>query len=151
MGVAERWRGFRELPHDVEQALERLVPLFEKEGVLLAYVFGSLGMGRPAQDVDLAVLMVEGPAFRLRKAITEILKTERLDLVDLRDAPPVLRFEIVSKGRPFYVKDEGALNRFELETLHVYRDTAPLRKGQNEHLRRRMARWSSSDRQLKSD
>ena len=139
MGITERWRGFRELPPDIEQALERLRPLFEREGVLLAYLFGSLSKGCMAQDVDLAILVQDAPAFRLRRAIAECLGTERLDLVDLRHASPVLRFEIVRTGRPLYVADEETQERFELATLHLYRDTAPLRRRQREYLRRRMA------------
>jgi len=143
MGIAERWKKFPELPADLYQALERLIAIFQREGVLLAYLFGSLSQGRKALDVDLAILTQEMPAFRLRETIVECLGTERIDLVDLRDASPVLRFEIVRSGRPFFISDEGVLNDFELETLHLYRDTAPLRRRQREYLKGRMAQWSS--------
>ena len=138
MSIAERWKRFRELPPDIEQTLGQLVPLFEKEGVALAYLFGSLGKGRPGQDVDLAILTRETPAFRLREAITRCLGTERLDLVDLKQAPPVLRFEIVRTGRLLYAADVEVQERFELATLHLYRDTRPLRRRQREYLRWRV-------------
>ena len=140
MSIAERWQRFRELPPDIEAALERLIPLFENEGVLLAYLFGSLSRGEAGQDVDLAVLTYDTPAFRLREAIADCLATERLDLVDLRRASPVLRFEILRTGRPIYAADEETQAQFELATLHLYRDTHPLRRRQSEILRRRMAR-----------
>ncbi len=143
MGITERWKRFKELPADIEQALGRLIPLFEREGVLLAYLFGSLSKRRTGHDVDLAILIRDGPAFRLREAITECLGTERVDLVDLRSASPVLRFEVIRTGRPFYVSNKEVQVRFELETLHLYRDTAPLRCRQREYLKRRMAQWSS--------
>lgn len=38
MSNPERWTKFRELPSDVKQRLEQLIPLFEREGVLLAYL-----------------------------------------------------------------------------------------------------------------
>ncbi|MDW8101162.1 MAG: nucleotidyltransferase domain-containing protein [Anaerolineae bacterium] len=138
MGIAERWKGFQKLPPDIEEALKRLPLLFEKEGVLLAYLFGSLSRGEEGNDVDLAVLIRNGPAFRLREAIIECLGTERVDLVDLRSASPVLRFEIVRTGRPFYVADEKVQERFELDTLHLYRDTGPLRRQQKDYLKRRI-------------
>jgi predicted nucleotidyltransferase len=144
--MSERWKGFRELPADIEQALQRLIPLFEREGVLLAYLFGSLGRGERANDVDLAVLVRDGPAFRLREAIAECLGTERLDLVDLRRAPPVLRFEIVRTGRPLYAADLELQERFELATIHLYRDTHWLRRQQQQYLRERLAKWSSDDK-----
>ena len=75
---------------------------------------------------------------------------KRVDLVDLRDASPVLRFEILRTGRPLYVANEEAQARFELATLHLYRDTAPLRRRQREYLQRRMVQWSSSAKPSKS-
>ena len=142
MSIAERWKGFRELPADVEQALEQLIPLFEREKVQLAYLFGSLSRNQRGNDVDLALLVQDTPAFRLREAVVECLGTERVDLVDLQRAPPVLRFEILRTGRPLYVADEEMQERFELATLHLYRDTHPLRRQQREYLRRRFAEWS---------
>jgi predicted nucleotidyltransferase len=139
MAIAERWKRFRELPPDIEEALERLTPLFEGEGVLLAYLFGSLGRGDTGQDVDLALLTRDTPPFRLRDAITSHLGTQRVDLVDLRRASPVLRFEIIRTGRSLYVADVETQERFEMATLRLYRDTAPLRRQQGEYLRRRMA------------
>ena len=143
MGIAERWKRFPALPQDIEEALGRLTPLFEREGVLLAYLFGSTRQGQAGQDVDLAILRGDGPVFRLREAIMEALGTQRVDLVDLRSAPPVLRFEIISTGRPLYAVSAEAREHFELDTLHLYRDTAPLRRRQRKYLKERMAEWRS--------
>jgi predicted nucleotidyltransferase len=147
MAIKERWQGFRELPPDVEQRLGRLIPLFEREGVLLAYLFGSLAQGREAHDVDLALLVRDQPAFRLRMPIADCLQTERVDLVDLRDAPPVLRFEIVRTGRLLYAADEEEQERFEMATIHLYRDTRFLRCQQRQYLRERF----SDGHQTRSD
>lgn len=143
MRITERWKGSRELPSDIQQKLKGLPGLFEREGVSLAYLFGSVAQSRSAQDVDLAILVEDSPAFRLREAIVECLGTERIDLVDLRRASPVLRFEIIRTAQPLWTVDEETLERFELATLHVYRDTHPLRHQQRDYLRRRMGQWSS--------
>ena len=81
-------------------------------------------------------------AFRLREAIVDCLGTERLDLVDLERAPPVLRVEIVRTGRPLYVADRALLQRFELASIHLYRDTNPLRRQQARYVRERFRQWS---------
>ena len=52
----------------IDQKLAQLVPLFEKEEVLLAYLFGSLSRGQAGHDVDLAILTGSEPAFCLRAA-----------------------------------------------------------------------------------
>jgi predicted nucleotidyltransferase len=146
MGIPERWKRHRPLPQDIEERLESLAPLLEKKGVLLVYLFGSLAAkGEKAQrlpgDVDLALLTRERPAWELQEKLVESLGTDRLDLVDLRKASPVLRFEILRGGRPIYISDEEIRERYEMETLHLYRDTEPMRRRQRQALKERMAAW----------
>ncbi len=145
MSNPERWTRYRPLPQDIEKRLENLVPIFEEKGVMLAYLFGSLAQKgeklsrpRPPGDVDLAILTKEGPAYELFEAIADILGTDRLDLVDLRKASPVLRFEILRSGRPIYISDDSLRERYEMETIHLYRDTEPMRRRQWEALKERM-------------
>jgi hypothetical protein len=78
----------------------------------------------------------------LREDLYEVLGTQRLDLVDLDRASPLLRFHIVRDGDLLYARDTDALNRFELATLHLYRDTAPLGRRHREILKERMNAWS---------
>jgi predicted nucleotidyltransferase len=155
MAIKERWKGFAELPADIEQRLEQLPALLRAHGVLLAYLFGSLtrddlacdgAPGDAANDVDLAVWSPDEPAYRLREPLVQCLGTERLDLVDLQRASPVLRFEILRTSRPLYVVDEAFQQRYEMQTLRVYRDTHFLRRRQREYLRERFAKWSSDQR-----
>lgn len=152
MSNHERWTRHKPLPHDIEKRLESLVPLFEKKGVLLAYLFGSLaGKGeklsrpRPPGDVDLAILTKVGPAYELQEEIAEVLGTDRLDLVDLRKASPVLRFEILRSGRPTYISDDDLQERYEMETIRLYKDTEPMRRRQREALKERMEAMCSKE------
>lgn len=144
MSNPERWQRFPPLPDNIEQALCQLRPYFEATGVQLAYLFGSLAQNGRGQDVDLALLTAGEPIYKLRPALVNHLQTERLDLVDLRKAPPVLRFEIVSTGRLIYAVNPEVENEFELSTLHLYRDTAPMRRRQDQILQERMMAWSSN-------
>lgn len=142
MGIGERWRGFPPLPGDILDRVRALEPLFEGRGVRLVYVFGSLAEGRPADDVDLALLMREGSALDLWIELNEALGTDRLDLVDLAAAGPVLRFTIVRDGRLVYRESEEAENEFETAALREYWDTSQLRAIQNAYLRERARSWS---------
>lgn len=142
MGIAERWTRFAPLPPNVDELIDALIPLFEREGVEVAYLFGSLvSCDRAANDVDLAVLAPEMSTFDLWQAITRSLGTERVDLVDLHLASPVLRFAIISGGRVLYAADPDIRRGFELATLTLYHDTAFLRDRQRRWLRQRMAAW----------
>jgi len=143
MGNPERWRRFEDLPEEVRDRLDELPDLLEAHSVRLAYAFGSMAEeGARADDVDLAILTDGEPAYTLRPALEEALGTRRLDLVDLRRASPRLRFQVIRDGRLIYARDDETLNRFELATLHLYRDTAVLRRRHRDVLRERMDAWS---------
>lgn len=139
MGIKERWGRSAPLPEDILGRLERLEWVFKREGVEVAFLFGSLAHGEEAEDIDLAVQIPGKPVFRLREAVARLLGTERIDLVDLDLAPPHLRFEILRTGRCLYAASESSLERFILDTLRTYRDTHYLRSRQRAVLRERTA------------
>ncbi len=142
MGIQERWRGFEPLPPETRARLDLLPRLFQQTGVLLAYVFGSFPHQEGAADIDLAILPGDGGLGELRETITEILNTERVDLVNLKTATLVLRFEVVSAGVLIFKRSDRVENSFELSTLREYRDTAHLRAVQAEMVEERNKRWS---------
>lgn len=143
MAIAERWEGHRALPEDLTERLDALPDWLSGQGVDLAYLFGSAAREPAgANDVDLAVLRRDGPAYELREVLWERLGSPRLDLVDLSRADPVLRFHVVRDGALIYSRSDEVENQFELRTLHLYRDTRPLRDRQREYFRERMDRWS---------
>jgi predicted nucleotidyltransferase len=141
----ERWRNFKPLPPNIRQRLEHLTSIFQRSNVRLAYLFGSLAQDRPGNDVDLAILRNDGPALELYAAISGVLGTERLDLVDLRTASAVVRFEVMSTGRLLYAAEEDSQLDFERETLRVYKDAAWRRRRQEDILRARITAWLSNE------
>ena len=142
MSNPERWYKFNPLPSNIKQAVSQLHTLFQNNHVQLAYLFGSLSKADKGQDVDLALLTANTHAYRLRSEIINYLGTERLDLVDLKRASPVLRFEIIRSGYLIYAISDTVENNFELATLHLYRDTSYMRSRQKEYLKERMKTWS---------
>ena len=142
MSNPERWYKFNPLPSNIKQSLSQLNILFQNHQVQLAYLFGSLSREDKGQDVDLALLAANTPVYRLRSEIINYLGTERLDLVDLKRASPVLRFEIIRSGQLIYAISDMVENNFELATLHLYRDTSYMRSRQKEYLKERMKTWS---------
>ena len=142
MGIAEKWRGLRPLPNNIRERLGLLATLFEEADVLLAYVFGSFLHNEAFADIDLAVLPGHRGLEDLREKVCEILSTQRVDLVNLKTASPILRFEVLSTGSLIFKKDEPVENSFELSAIREYRDTAHLRKSQARVLEERQKRWS---------
>jgi predicted nucleotidyltransferase len=143
MGIAEKWRGLKPLPDNIRERLGLLVTLFEEAEVLLAYVFGSFLHTEASDDIDLAVLPGRRGLENLREKICETLSTQRVDLVNLKTASPLLRFEVLSTGSLIFKKNEPVENHFELSVIREYRDTAHLRKSQARMLEeRKKKRWS---------
>jgi len=145
MGTGEKWQRFKELPDDLQDRLATLPALLAGEGVLIAYLFGSTARDGSGQDVDLALLMPEGERpYQLQEAINQHLDTERVDIVDLRRASPFLRYEIMSTGSCIYEAVEHLHVDYELRWLREYKDTAWLRRHQEQLLRDKLSTWSSN-------
>ena len=118
----------------LESLLERLGDLPKSVPDLrLLVLFGSAAKGQAGakSDLDLAVLC-EGPADldALYLALAPRLRTDRLDLVDLRRAGPILAFEVARSGRPLFQKSPGLFRQFQSLASRRYADTKKLREAQ---------------------
>jgi len=109
---------------DVPQALADLQILV---------LFGSVAKGRRTSepDVDLAV-QCDGPADleALYLAVAPRLGTDRVDLVDLRRAGPLLAFEVARTGRLLFERQPGTFRQFQSLASRRYCDTEKLRRAQ---------------------
>lgn len=93
-----------------------------EEQVELAYLFGSRarGKGGKLSDVDVAVYLDESLSsserfklrLRLMSEMSSLLRTDKVDLVVMNDAPSTLNYEII-RFKPVYVRD--ASRRVEVE------------------------------------
>jgi len=118
--------------------------------VRLAYLFGSILHGRSnaLSDIDVAVLVdpdhyeAHKDAFRYEIALindlADALGTDRVDLVILNQAPPLLANEVISRGRIVACRDERERVDFEVRTKKRYIDTKPLRELKRRCLYRRI-------------
>jgi uncharacterized protein len=104
------------------------------ESVLLAYLFGSAAAGTngPLSDIDIAVLVdrdasvYEIPGL-LQDDLCRRLKTDRLDLISLTEAPPPLAYRVVRDGQCVLCRDRKVRESFETRAIMRYLDFKPLR------------------------
>ncbi len=106
--------------------------LSKQEHVKLAYLFGSVAEGNAGKlsDVDLAVFLDVSLSkkeqfnlqLKLMSELTGILKTDRIDLVIMNDAPLTLNYEIIKSNYPLLVRDEEQKIDFEHMILSQYLD-----------------------------
>jgi len=109
--------------------------------IIAAYLFGSQASGRvhPGSDVDIAMLLDDallppqkgwgGPL--LGRRLDLIAAVERyadceVDVIILNNAPPLLCFEVLRKGRLLWDGNRGARVEFEVRCGKNYADLLPM-------------------------
>jgi len=106
--------------------------LLERVGSLLeaarfAFVFGSFGAPgfRDESDLDLAAdfgrPLEPQERFVLASRLAEVAGRP-VDLVDLRNADPIIAMQVLRTGRPFLVHDVLALDVFRMTAPSLYFD-----------------------------
>ncbi len=116
-------------------AIERiamLIPIFAAdEGIVLAFLFGSYARGAAGNlsDVDLALLLA--PSVPMAKYLNyrlqyieqamRALRDDRVDVVLLNTAPPLLKHEAI-KGRVLFERSPEARVKFVVDTQRKYLD-----------------------------
>lgn len=121
---------------DIKQGLAKLI---EERRPRLVVLFGSLAEGkmREESDIDLGFLF-DGPvdAVELTNEVTVALRTDNIDVVDLRRASPLLRYEAARKGEVLYQREPGEFRQFYSLSYRMYVDTKKLRDAQGVGIRR---------------
>lgn len=116
----------------------KLSALFKKQGVVLAYLFGSQATGRAHKesDVDIAVLfgknMTKKQYFNqtasLSLELSQYFNGRETQVIALNEAPPLLRQVVVNEGKEIYCSDENQKIEFIVQTLYDYEDYLHLSK-----------------------
>lgn len=135
----------------IEENRKELDRIFQKEGVVLAYLFGSQARGTtsPMSDIDIAVLFSDEipreEQFHKKLAIGSKLDTIfhiNTDIVGLNTAPPLLKHRAVLYGTLIFAQDKSLQRTFQLRVLQEYEDFAyHLKKSYeiiNKHTRQRV-------------
>lgn len=99
--------------------------------VKLAYLFGSIvrGDANELSDVDIAVMLDESLSKKdmfneeldLISELTHVLKSDKIDLIVLNDAPLLLKFNIIKNGHVLK-SDETKRISFETGVMSRYLD-----------------------------
>jgi len=114
---------------DVMEMLRRYFK--DKAQVKMAYLFGSMASerGGPLSDIDIGVLLdddldrVERSKVKLEliSELTSLLKSDRIDLVIMNDAPVNLNYEIIKSRKPL-IENKSVKVDFEHYILSRYLD-----------------------------
>lgn len=115
----------------VRQRLADLPEVMPDLQLLVLFGSAAKGRARAKSDVDLAVRCDGSADFdALFVAIALRLGTDRIDLIDLGRAGPLLAFEVARKGHLLFERDPGAFRQFQSLAARRYGDTEKLRHAQ---------------------
>jgi len=116
---------------------EHIAQILEKffkhlEYIELAYLFGSTARADNGilSDIDIAVYLKNvlskqehnQKRLELIAGLTTLLKSDRVDLVIMNSAPPVLNFEVIKVNMPVYVRDRDCKLDVEQKIMSRYLD-----------------------------
>ena len=113
--------------------------IIEKYHIKLLVVFGSYGTERfrPDSDIDVAyesrVNLSCNEEMQLLSDLMMYFKRDKIDLVNLAKAVPLLMYEIACNSRPLYEEGESYL-MFKLRASARYADTRFLREARKQWL-----------------
>jgi predicted nucleotidyltransferase len=115
--------------------------LAQDPGVLLAYLFGSQAMEKsgPMSDYEFG-LLVKSPSaevrYHLGHKLAKILKTDRVDIVFLNQAPVELAYAIIAQGQLIYQRDLADRVETEAQIMSRYGDYLPVLRAQRHDILR---------------
>lgn len=117
-----------------QDQLIQLKDYFTDRPVDAVYLFGSQAMGKATKlsDYDFGLLFRQGidaserfdERCRIIADLCGIVKAERVDTVDLQEAPIALQYSVISPRKEVYVADNDRKVLFEADVLSRYFDYA---------------------------
>jgi len=127
---------------NIERHIAEIKEFLEgREEVLLGYMFGSFVEGRLTNesDVDIALLFEKEPDLptlvSIMNGITDITD-RKVDIVVLNYASPIIRMQVLKRGRLLKKTNDKIYNDFFLRAVKEYDDIKIVRKAQEENILR---------------
>jgi uncharacterized protein YutE (UPF0331/DUF86 family)/predicted nucleotidyltransferase len=111
---------------EYEQAIKKYST--EDEQVIASYIFGSiLDNTNEAKDVDVAFLLKGGEdingfqySVKIDAALCQLTNKDHFDIIILNNAPWAFRYDIITKGKLIFCRDDTQRQEFEALVCRQY-------------------------------
>lgn len=131
MSVKERWKRTTPLKYSTDDAAALMLAILKEDPrILIVYLFGSRAKdtNKISSDIDIAIYTSTDFSWQdyylLYGNLTKRLRSDRLDLVWLNRAEPILSFDVIKNGKVLFFNNADILNDFELKARKRYYDYA---------------------------
>ncbi|WP_162008042.1 type VII toxin-antitoxin system MntA family adenylyltransferase antitoxin [Heliorestis convoluta] len=135
--MADRFEMKKQKPHIEKTA--------QKYNLQLLILIGSYGQAhfRPGvSDIDLAFLsdkcITPEQQLQLIMDLALLFQSDKIDLINLQTSSGLMKFEVVTKGRLLYEKEQGDFYRYSLYAQRYYYDTKKFRDQRKAYLQSRL-------------
>ena len=128
---------------ELARALKRI------RGIQAAYLFGSQATRTAGSrsDVDVSILVSRRISDRSRQEVNDrafqivsrLLGRNDIDLVELNNAPVILRYAAIIHGRPLFVKPGHDTFRLAFRSLQEFEDFRPYLERRRRTLKKQLA------------
>lgn len=121
--------------------MNKFVRLAENYGLELILLFGSQSRGdlNPESDIDIAVygneVLGEIKKIGIIYELCKMLDSDKIDLVDIKTASPLLKKEIFMNYTILYLKNPMLLYQLELVSMYEFKESAILYQMRHEKLK----------------
>lgn len=120
---------------------QKISKLARKFNLKLVLLFGSQVSQKihKGSDIDLAFLPEEELTFEQENLLNTnfcgIFKTDRVDTVNLKVAPPLLAEQIINNSKILYEREKGSFDKLEIHVLRMFEEAKPIFKIVDEKLK----------------
>ena len=115
-----------------ELLCQKFTELAVKNGIVLGVLFGSQATGRThsQSDVDVGFIAQQKLGLmdiaKIQEALMVSTSYDMIELVDLKNAPPLLLKSVAEEGILLYEKELGDFDRLKIYGIKLYMEAQPL-------------------------
>lgn len=132
----------------IQKKFSKLKNTFLKSHIILSYLYGSeaTGFKHKESDVDIAVFLDEKinkekyfkKTLEFSEIFEKIFPKKQIHILILNQATPLLKHQVLKEGQPIFWKNNEEMLKFNLEAVHLWEDTKPIRAMEWHDLKKRI-------------
>lgn len=131
---------------DIAKLMELIKPIAQDHGVSVVALFGSQARGEAhdKSDIDIAILTqndYQKAESALWHALTDALKRDDIEFIDLSKASPTTMYTVVRDGVLMYERSTGSFMKWKFYAIRVWIETAWYRKLRD----KKMLEWAKQN------